>query len=159
MEQKRTIIKPLEGAASESTNLVILVGRVSTDPEFKHTAAGKTVAHFTLATDRTFTGRTGVKQTRTESHRLIVWNRLAEITRDFLTKGDRVYIEGSLRSWNPAEGNGQTRTGVVATRILMLGSNSGVPESGSSDARRTPPPQAHPPAAGIRTEEDESIPW
>ena len=144
---------------SGSVNRVILVGRLGKDPEVRYTAEGTAVANFSLATDETFTDRAGDKQTRTEWHRIVVWKRLAEVCGEHLSKGKQVYIEGSLRTrkWQDRNGNERTTVEVVATRMVMLGSKNGVQGSGSSDAKKTPPPQTGSPAAEIPT--DDEIPF
>lgn len=142
-----------------SVNRVILVGRLGKDPEVRYTAEGTAVANFSLATDESFTDRAGDKQTRTEWHRIVAWKRLAEISGEFLSKGKQVYIEGSLRNrkWQDRGGNARTSVEVVATRMVMLGSKNGVQGSGSSDAKRTPPPQTDSPAAEVPS--DDEIPF
>ena len=125
---------------SGSVNRIILVGRLGKDPELRYTADGTPVANFSLATDESFTDRTGDKQTRTEWHRIVAWKRLAEISGEFLSKGKQVYIEGSLRTrkWQDRGGNGRTTVEVVATRMVMLGSKNGIQSSDSSDAKKAP---------------------
>src|SRR6516225_11829660 len=106
-----------------SVNRVILVGRLGKDPDVRYTSEGTAVANFSLATDETFTDRAGDKQTRTEWHRIVAWQRLAEISGEFISKGKLVYIEGSLRNrkWQDRDGNQRTTGEVVATRMVMLG--------------------------------------
>lgn len=108
---------------SGSVNKVILVGRLGGDPEVRYTAEGTAVANFSLATDESFTDRAGDRQRRTEWHRIVAWKRLAEVSGEFLSKGNRVYIEGSLRNrkWQNRDGNERTTVEVVATWIVMLG--------------------------------------
>ena len=132
---------------SASINRVILMGRLGRDPEICYTAEGTAVANFSLATDESFTDRAGDKQTRTEWHRIVAWQRLAEISGEFISKGKLVYIEGSLRNrkWQDRDGNQRTTGEVVATRMVMLGSKNGGQGSGGSEAKRTPPPQTDPP--------------
>ena len=144
---------------SGSVNRVILVGRLGKDPEVRYTAEGTAVANFSLATDESFTDRAGDKQTRTEWHRIVVWKRLAEVCAEHLSKGKQVYIEGSLRTrkWQDRGGNGRTTVEVVATRMVMLGSKNGIQGSGSSDAKKTPPPQTDSRAA--ENPPDDDIPF
>jgi single-strand DNA-binding protein len=144
---------------SGTVNRVILVGRLGKDPEVRYTAEGTAVANFSLATDESFTDRAGDKQTRTEWHRIVAWKRLAEIAGEFLSKGKSVYLEGTLRSrnWQDRNGNARTTVEVVATRMVMLGPKNGVHSSASSDAKRTPPPQTDSPTA--ETPPDDDIPF
>jgi single-strand DNA-binding protein len=110
------------------------MGRLGRDPEICYTAEGTAVANFSLAPDESFTDRAGDRQVRTEWHRIVVWQRLAEICGEYLAQGKQVYIEGSLRSrkWKDSEGNERTTIEVVATRTVMLGSKNGA--QGSSKA-------------------------
>ena len=144
---------------SGTVNRVILVGRLGKDPEVRYTAEGTAVANFSLATDESFTDRAGDKQTRTEWHRIVAWKRLAEITGEFLFRGKQVYVEGSLRNrkWQDRGGNARTTVEVVASRMVMLGPKNGDQSPGSSDAKRTPPPQADSPGAEIPP--DDEIPF
>ena len=97
-------------SGSASVNKVILVGRLGKDPEVRYTTDGTPVANFSVATDETFTDRTGDKQTHTQWHRIVAWKKLADICGEHLHKGGQVYIEGSLRSrkWRDREGNERT---------------------------------------------------
>ena len=105
-------------------NKVILVGRLGRDPETRYTSSGQAVCNFTMATDETFKGRTGERQTRTEWHRIVLWSKLAEIAQQYLKKGQLVYIEGRLqtRQWDDKrDGSKKTTTEVVANVMRMLG--------------------------------------
>jgi single-strand DNA-binding protein len=83
----------------KSINKVILVGRLGRDPEMKYTSGGTPFCRFSIATDDAWTDKgSGEKQERTEWHSVVVWNRLAEIYNQYLTKGRMVYIEGSLQT-------------------------------------------------------------
>jgi len=96
-------------------NKVILVGRLGRDPELRRTQSGKAVANFSLATD---------SQGSTEWHRIVVWDRLAEICDQYLHKGKQVYIEGRIqtREWDDRDGNKRYTTEIVAYTMQMLGS-------------------------------------
>jgi single-strand DNA-binding protein len=111
---------------SGSVHKVILVGRLGKDPEIKYTPSGAPVANFSLATDEVFKDRSGEQQRRTEWHRIVAWNRLAEICGQYLTKGKQVYIEGSIRSreWEDPSGNKRTAYEIVAREMKMLGSRA-----------------------------------
>lgn len=106
-----------------SVNKVILIGNLGRDPEVKYTPGGNAVANFTLATNEKWTDKAGVKQERTEWHRIVVWGKTAEICGQYLKKGRQIYIEGSLttREWNDKDGNKRTTTEVKAQRVQMLG--------------------------------------
>ena len=111
---------------SGSVNKVILVGRLGKDPEVKYTPSGAAVAKFSVATDEVFKDRSGEQQKRTEWHNIVVWNKLAEICGQYLTKGKQVYIEGSIRSrqWEDQTGNKRTSYEIIASRMQMLGSKA-----------------------------------
>jgi len=109
----------------KSINKVILVGRLGRDPEMKYTASGTPFCRFSIATDDNWTDKgSGEKQERTEWHSIVVWDRLAEICNQYLTKGRLVYIEGSLqtREWDDKEGVKRKTTEVRARDMVMLGS-------------------------------------
>jgi single-strand DNA-binding protein len=108
----------------KSINKVILVGRLGRDPEMKYTSGGTPFCRFSMATDDNWTDKgSGEKQERTEWHSIVVWDRLAEICNQYLTKGRLVYIEGSLqtREWDDKEGVKRKTTEVRARDMVMLG--------------------------------------
>ena len=112
----------------KSINKVILVGRLGRDPELKYTASGTPFCRFSMATDEGWTDKgTGEKTERTEWHNIVVWDKLAEICNNYLTKGRLVYIEGSLqtREWDDQDGNKRRTTEIRAREMVMLGSGSG----------------------------------
>ena len=102
-----------------SLNKVIIIGNLGKDPDIKYTQNGTAVANFSVAT--TFKPKDGDE--KTEWHRIVAWDRLAEIIGEWVKKGSQIYIEGRLqtRSW---EKDGVTRytTEIIAERMLMLGS-------------------------------------
>ena len=105
-------------------NKVILVGYLGRDPEIRYTQNGKAVCNFTLATTESFTPKGGdAREERTEWHRIIAWERLAEICGEYLAKGKQIYIEGRLqtRDWEDRDGNKRTTTEIVAQTMQMLG--------------------------------------
>ena len=112
----------------KSINKVILVGRLGRDPEMKYTSGGTAYCRFSIATDDSWTDKgSGEKQDRTEWHSIVVWDRLAEICNQYLTKGKMVYIEGSLqtREWDDKEGVKRKTTEVRCRDMVMLGGGSG----------------------------------
>jgi single-strand DNA-binding protein len=121
--------------ASRGVNKVILVGNLGNEPELRHTPNGSPVANFSIATTDSWTNKDGQQETRTEWHRIVAWNRLAEICDEYLKKGRQVYIEGRLQTRSWEDQNGQTRrvTEIIATQMLMLGSREGTEESVTSD--------------------------
>src|SRR3989304_2375340 len=124
-----------------SVNKVILVGNLGRDPETRYNPEGGAICHISVATTDTWKDKTsGEKQERTEWHRVVFFNRLAEIAGEYLKKGSQVYVEGSLRTrkWQDKEGQDRYSTEIVADRMQMLGSRAGmVDAAGRGDARET----------------------
>ncbi|MGL1931522.1 MAG: single-stranded DNA-binding protein [Desulfotalea sp.] len=114
-------------------NKAILVGNLGADPEIRHTQSGTQVTNFTVATTERWKGQDGQMQESTEWHRIVAWNRLAEICGEYLSKGSKVYIEGKIqtRKWQDQSGNDRYTTEIVAREMKMLspkgsaGSSSG----------------------------------
>ena len=126
--------------ARSGINKVILVGNLGQDPDVKYTAGGAAVTTLSIATSESWKDKdSGKDQERTEWHRVVLWRRLAEIAGEYLKKGSKVYIEGSLqtRKW---EQDGQTRytTEIVGRDMQFLDSRG---SSNSSDSYDQSPPQ------------------
>ena len=104
-------------------NEVTLCGRLGADPEFRETTTGQKVANFNLATNERWTDKSGQKQEKTEWHRIVVWNRTAEICAQYLKKGSQVLLKGKLqtRSWDDKDGNKKYTTEIIATGVEFLG--------------------------------------
>ena len=117
-------------------NKVMLIGRLTRDPESRTTPQGVTVANFGLATGRVWKDQQGNQQERTEFHNIVAWRRLAEICAQYLAKGRQIYIEGSLqtRSWEGQDGKKNYRTEVVADNMIMLGSKADAPAPAATQA-------------------------
>ncbi|MDR1859796.1 MAG: single-stranded DNA-binding protein [Bacteroidales bacterium] len=130
-------------------NKVILVGNAGRDPEVKHLDKGVAVARLTLATSETYTAQTGDRVTQTEWHTLIFWRKLAEIVEQYVKKGDKLYVEGRLRtrSWDDAAGVKHYTTEVYVDTMEMLSSKSA--QSGGIGAGAPFPPA--PPQAASQT--------
>ena len=112
-----------------SVNKVILVGNLGRDPETRYNAEGGAITNVSIATtDQWKDKASGEKQERTEWHRVVFFNRLAEIAGEYLKKGSQVYIEGALRTrkWTDKEGQEKYTTEIVADKMQMLGSRSGM---------------------------------
>ena len=113
---------------ASSVNKVILVGNLGQDPDIRYTQSQKQVANLSLATSDQWTDKaTGQKQERTEWHRLVMFDRLAEIAGQYLKKGSKVYVEGKLqtRKWQNQQGVDQYTTEIVVNDLQMLdGSNA-----------------------------------
>jgi single-strand DNA-binding protein len=103
-------------------NKILLIGNVGTDPEMRFTSNGNPVTSFRLATSRSYNTSEGEKKQETEWFTVVTWRKLAESCNQFLTKGQKVYVEGSLRSrsWEGQDGQKRTRMEVLANRVLFL---------------------------------------
>jgi single-strand DNA-binding protein len=124
---------------ARGVNKVILVGNVGGDPETRYMPSGGAVTNLTLATSESWKDKqTGQPQERTEWHRVVFFNRLAEIANEYVRKGSKVYVEGSLRTrqWEQ-DGVKRYTTEIVASEMQMLDSRQGGPQSGSQDGANT----------------------
>ena len=112
---------------SRSVNKIILVGNVGQDPDIQETGSGTKVAHLSLATNRKISGNGEEATERTDWHRLTLWNRLAQFTQDYVSKGDRVYVEGRLE-YESYERDGVTipTADVVVKELVLLSPRSQV---------------------------------
>ena len=113
---------------ARGVNKVILVGNLGNDPDVTYTADGRAIANISLATTDSWKDKnTGEQQDRTEWHRVVFFNRLAEIVSEYLKKGAQVYVEGRLqtRKWQDQSGADRYTTEIVASEMQMLGGRSG----------------------------------
>lgn len=118
---------------ARGVNKVILIGNLGADPEVRYTPNGNAIANATLATSTTWRDKqSGELQDRTEWHRIVFFNRLAEIVGEYLHKGSKVYIEGSLRTrkWQDKSGIDRYTTEIIANEMHMLDSRGGAGEGG-----------------------------
>jgi len=129
---------------AKDLNKVILIGRLGQDPELKYTQSGIAVVKFTLATNQQWKDQDGNAQDKTEWHNIVAWRRLAEICAEYLKKGSKVYLEGSLStgSWEDENKKKHYKTEVVLNDMIMLDSKgtsensvSSVPDSASSETK------------------------
>lgn len=138
--------------ASRGINKVILVGNLGNDPEVRYSQAGAAITNISVATSETWKDKqSGQQQERTEWHRIVFFNRLAEIAGEYLRKGSKVYVEGSLRTrkWQDKDGNDRYTTEIVANEMQMLDSR-GQGDGGyaaNNDYNQAPAPQGAPAAA------------
>lgn len=113
-------------------NKVMLIGRLTRDPELRTTPSGVNVCQIGVATSYVYTNQaTGQKVEQTEFHNVVLWRKLGEIVHQYLKKGNQIYIEGRLqtRSWDAKDGTKKNRTEIVADNMIMLGGKS--PSTGS----------------------------
>jgi single-strand DNA-binding protein len=160
---------------AKDLNKVMLIGRLGADPEMRVISTGSTVVNFNIATGESYKDKNGNMVDKTEWHRIVVWDKLAEICKQYLRKGSKIYIEGKLqtRSWDDKEtGKKNYATEIVCTDMMMLdgkGSNTdggggmsepptmreaydSSKESSASSAPKATAPKAKP-AAAVTTEE------
>ncbi len=142
-------------------NKVILIGNLGKDPETRYMPSGGAVTNVTVATSESWKDKnTGQQQERTEWHRVVGFNRLGEIMGEYLKKGSKVYIEGSLRTrkWQGQDGQDRYTTEIVASEMQMLDSRGGGSasfDSAPAPQRSAPPqPQASAPAAAPMPDSD-----
>lgn len=128
-----------------SVNKVILVGNLGRDPEVRYSPDGAAICNLSLATTSSWKDKSsGEKREETEWHRVVMYNRLAEIAGEYLKKGRSVYIEGRLktRKWQDKDtGADRYSTEIVADQMQMLGSNGGSDRNDDSESGR-PAPQS-----------------
>jgi len=130
-------------------NKVIIVGNLGKDPEVRFTPGGKALARFPVATSERWTDQDGNRQERTEWHNVVVWGKQAETCGQYLAKGRQVYVEGSLRTrqYDDKDGNRRYTTEVVAREVRFLGTGGAAtagagaaPSSGRSSGGGQPIP-------------------
>lgn len=127
---------------ARGVNKVILVGHLGRDPEVRYAPSGQAIANVSIATTEGWKDKnTGEKQERTEWHRVVFFQRLAEIAGEYLKKGSQVYIEGRLqtRKWQDKEGQDRYTTEIVANDMQMLGSRAGGQAAPADDFNQDQP--------------------
>ena len=165
-----------------SINKVILIGNLGRDPEVRYTPSGAAVCNVTVATSRNWKDKTsGEKVEETEWHRVVFYDRLAEIAGEYLKKGRSVYVEGRLktRKWQDKDGVEKYTTEIVADNMQMLGGREGMgggdeggggsrgygregggAESGSRPAQRPPAAKSAPAKSSTGFDDmDDDIPF
>jgi single-strand DNA-binding protein len=131
---------------ARGVNKVILIGNLGADPEMRAMPSGQSITNLRVATSETWKDKeTGENKERTEWHSVAIFGRLAEIAGEYLRKGSKVYLEGSLRTrkWQDKQGNDRYTTEVIATEMQMLdgrGEGTQEPPRQQSRGRRAAPP-------------------
>ncbi len=145
-----------------SVNKAILVGNLGQDPEMRYTADGRAVAKFSIATSENWKDKNGERQEKTEWHRVVMFDKVAEIAGEYLKKGSQAYFEGRIqtRKWTDKEGQDRYTTEIVADRMQMLGSRSGgssrpMPDEDGRASAGSKPAPAGQPAGGFDDMEDD----
>jgi single-strand DNA-binding protein len=107
---------------SRGLNKVMIIGRLGRDPEMRYTPSGKPVTTFSVAVSRNWNTSDGERRSETEWFNIVAWGSLAEICKEYLTKGQQVYIEGRLqtRHWDDEKGGKHTSVEIVANEMIML---------------------------------------
>jgi single-strand DNA-binding protein len=162
---------------ARGVNKVILIGNLGKDPEMKSFPNGDAFCNLTLATSESWTDKTsGEKKERTEWHNLVFTRRLAEIAGQYLKKGSKIYVEGSLRTrkWQDKDGHDRYTTEIQVNDMQMLdgrggggggedfgggGSYSGARSGGGSAPRERAPARQAPAPSGGESFEDDDIPF
>jgi single-strand DNA-binding protein len=128
--------------AERSLNKVMLLGRLGADPEIKYIPSGQAVSNFNLATSYSWKDDSGNLQTKTDWHRIVVWGKMAETCHEYLKKGSKLYLEGSLQTRQYEDKDGQKRyiTEVRMNDMIMLDSKG----SGENVNRNSAPSSDQP---------------
>ena len=149
---------------ARGVNKAIIVGNLGRDPEVRYSASGNAIANVTVATTDSWKDRqSGERQERTEWHRVVFFNRLAEIVAEYLKKGSQVFIEGRIqtRNWEDKDGNERWSTEIVANEMQMLGSRGGGGVQGrpADDSGAAPAPGGSSSSGFSDSEFDDDIPF
>ena len=148
-----------------SLNKVMLIGRLTRDPEMRYTPSGQPVTSFSIATNRYGSGTDGERREFTDYHNIVAWNigkrNLAEIVAQYTRKGSLVYVEGRLqtRSWEGQDGQKRRTTEVVASDVQFLdtrgGGGAGSPAMAGAASDEPPPPDE----PAVRDVDPDEIPF
>lgn|SRR5690554_137727 len=147
-----------------SVNKVILIGNLGKDPEIRVLENGTKLARFSIATSESYTDKTtGERRSITDWHNIVVWRGLADVVEKYLTKGQKVYIEGKLktRSWQDEAGATKYSTEVVADNMTMLSSraeNDSVSNQPNFDSGNTPE-KPKPMSGGLSDDDADDLPF
>ncbi len=148
---------------AKSLNKVQLIGNMTRDPELRYTPAGTAVCTFSIATNRSWKTESGEMKDEAEFHRLVAWDKLAEICGKMLTKGKRIYVEGRIQSrkWTGQDGVEKTTVEIVISDMIMLergageGMGSEAPDLSIPDDFDAPQAQSAPKTAKTKKEDKE----
>jgi single-strand DNA-binding protein len=133
-----------------SVNKVIVIGNLGRDPEVRYTPSGSAICNVSVATTRNWKNKdSGEKSEETEWHRVVFFDRLAEIAGEYLKKGKPVYVEGRLktRKWQDKEGRDTYTTEIIAEQMQLLGGRESMGSGGGDDHHNEPTPQRSAPPA------------
>jgi single-strand DNA-binding protein len=112
-----------EDAMSRGLNKVMVIGHLGRDPEMRYTPSGRPVTTYSVATSRSWNTADGERHSETEWFNVVTWGNLAEICKQYLVKGQQVYIEGRLqtRHWDDKEGIKHSTVEIIANEMMILG--------------------------------------
>ncbi len=149
---------------SRSLNKIMLIGNVGAEPEIRTVGGGRKVAKVSIATNRSFTDRSGQQQEKTEWHRCTFFDKLADLAEQYVHKGDRLYVEGRVEYSQTEDDKGNVRywTDIIVREMVMLGSGggSGGPSGGYDAAPRRRQPQGSAgPAPSPFDQDDDDLPF
>ena len=133
---------------SRGLNKIMIIGNLGRDPEMRYTPSGRPVTTFSVGTSRSWNAE-GERREETEWFNVVAWGNLAEICKQYLTKGQQVYIEGRLqtRRWEDKEGNKHNSVEIVANEMMMLGDRREASNNHPAESAEEPEPTS--------TDEDE----
>ncbi|MFQ3334389.1 MAG: single-strand DNA-binding protein [Woeseiaceae bacterium] len=147
---------------ARGVNKVILVGTLGADPDTRYTPSNAAVTNLSIATNESWKDKqSGEQKEKTEWHRVVMFNRLAEIATEYLRKGSQVYIEGKIqtRKWEDKEGKDRWTTEIVANEMQMLGSRSSGGNSAPSPIEGSPSNTTSAPKPQGSDDFDDDIPF
>ena len=138
-----------------SVNKAIIIGNLGKDPEVRYSASGVAVCNVSVATTRAWKTKEGEKQEETEWHRVVFYDKLAEIAGEYLKKGRPVYVEGRLktRKWQDKDGVDKYTTEIVCDHMQMLGARDDAPAE--KKVEKAPPKQAQKQGGGFYSMDDD----
>lgn len=127
--------------SARSLNKVTLIGNLTRDPELRYTPTGAAVCTIGLATNRSWVTDSGEKKEETEFHRVVAWNKLAELCSQLLAKGRKVYVEGRLRTstWQTQDGSQRSTTEIVIEDMIVLDSKRPGSDDSGGEQRASRP--------------------
>lgn len=143
---------------ARSLNKVMLIGNLGKDPEVRHLENGTAVANFSIATSESYRDRnSGEVITNTDWHNVVLWRGLADVAEKYLKKGDKVYLEGKLRSRSYQDQQGVTKyiTEVVVDDMVMLGNRNSGEQSNGGQMTQQPTPAPKAPDLKLDDEDDD----
>jgi single-strand DNA-binding protein len=126
---------------SRGLNKVMIIGNLGKEPELRYTPSGRPVTTFSVAVSRSWKSSNGEHRSETEWFKIVAWGKLAEICKEYLHKGQQVYIEGRLqtRQWEDKEGQQRTTVELIANEMTMLGERRDKSFTDDNSAEYTPP--------------------